>query len=56
MRVLSFDKTKYSISATELVNKISSSVPASVQIDILKETYPDGRIRGNQFLLGVTTG
>ena len=56
MRVLSFDKTKYSISATELVNKISSSVPASVQIDILKETYPDGRIRGNQFLLGSLRG
>ena len=56
MRVLSFDKTKYSISANELVHKISSTVPASVQIEILKETYPQGRIRGNQFLLGSLRG
>ena len=52
MRVLSFDKAKSSISAIDLVEEISRKVPSSVQIDILKETYPNGKIRGNQFVLG----
>ena len=44
MRVLSFDKTKYGITPTELVNKISESVPVSVQVDVLKQTYPNGKL------------
>ena len=56
MRILSFDNTKSSISAIDLVEEISRKVPASVQIDILKETYPNGRIRGNQFVLGSLSG
>ena len=38
MRVLSFDNTKSSMSAIDLVEDISKKVPASVQIEILKET------------------
>ena len=56
MRVLSFDKAKSSISAIDLVEEISRKVPSSVQIDILKETYPNGKIRGNQFVLGSLAG
>ena len=56
MRVLSFDKTKYGITPTELVNKISESVPVSVQVDVLKQTYPNGKIRGTQFMLGSLRG
>ena len=56
MRVLSFDKAKSSISAIDLVEEISRKVPSSVQIDILKETYPNGKIRGNQFVLGSLGG
>ena len=32
--------------AKELVEMISQKVPASVQIDMLRETYPQGVIRG----------
>ena len=56
MRVLSFDKAKSSISAIDLVEEISRKVPSSVQIDILKDTYPNGKVRGNQFVLGSLGG
>ena len=56
MRVLSFDNTKSSMSAIDLVEEISSKVPASVQIEILKETYPHGEVRGNQFVIGSLAG
>tara|TARA_Y100001963_G_scaffold46683_2_gene65798 strand:+ start:17389 stop:19578 length:2190 start_codon:yes stop_codon:yes gene_type:complete len=56
MRILSFDKTKSSISARELVEKISEKVPTSVQVQVLKDTYPQGRIRGTQFMLGSLRG
>jgi len=56
MRVVPFDKTKSSISAIDLVEEISRKVPASVQIDILKEAYPNGKIKGNQFVIGSLAG
>ena len=56
MRILSFDKTKSSISARDLVEKISEKVPTSVQVQVLKDTYPQGRIRGTQFMLGSLRG
>ena len=56
MRLLHFDNTKSSISAIDLVEEISKKVPASVQIEILKETYPQGEVRGNQFVIGSLAG
>ena len=56
MRVLHFDNTKSSMSAIDLVEEISKKVPASVQIEILKETYPHGEVRGNQFVIGSLAG
>ena len=55
MSVLRFDNTKYG-NAHELVQKISDEVPRSVQISILQETYPNGRIRGHDFFIGSPTG
>ncbi len=55
MSVLRFDNTKYG-SAHELVQKISDEVPRSVQISILQETYPNGRIRGHDFFIGSLAG
>ena len=43
MRVLPFDNTKSSMSASELVEEISKKVPRQVQIDILRETFPQGK-------------
>ena len=51
MSVIRFDNTK-SGTAHDLVEKISREVPRSVQIDVLMETYPNGKVRGHDFLLG----
>ena len=56
MRILPFDNTKSSISAKELVDQISKKVPAQVQIDILKTTFPNGVVRGDEFAIGSTDG
>lgn len=55
MSVIRFDNTKSS-TAHELVQKISDQVPRSVQIDILRETYPNGKIRGHDFYIGSLAG
>ena len=56
MRVLPFDNTKSSMSASELVEEISKKVPRQVQIDILKETFPQGKVTGDLFTIGSTSG
>ena len=55
MSVIRFDNTK-SGTAHDLVEKISRDVPRSVQVDILLETYPNGRVRGNDFFIGSLAG
>ena len=55
MSVIRFDNTK-SGTAHDLVDKISREVPRSVQIDVLMETYPNGKVRGHDFLLGSLAG
>ena len=45
MRILPFDNTKSSISAKELVDQISKKVPAQVQIDILRNTFPNNLLQ-----------
>ena len=55
MSIRRFDNTK-SGSAHDLVEKISREVPRSVQVDVLKDTYPNGKIRGNDFFLGSLAG
>lgn len=55
MSVLRFDNTKSS-TAHELVQKISDEVPRSVQIDVLRDTYPNGKIRGHEFFIGSLAG
>ena len=42
MSVIRFDNTK-SGTANDLVEKISREVPRSVQVDVLIETYPNGK-------------
>ena len=44
------------MSARELVDLISDSVPAHTQIEILKQTYPNGVVRGNLFSIGSLSG
>ena len=56
MRVLPFDNTKSSMSASELVEEISKKVPRQVQIDILRETFPQGKVTGDLFTIGSTSG
>ena len=56
MRVLPFDNTKSSMSASELVENISNKVPRQVQIDVLRNTFPQGRVRGDLFTIGSTSG
>ena len=55
MSVIRFDNTK-SGTAHDLVEKISRDVPRSVQVDVLLETYPNGKIRGNDFFIGSLAG
>ena len=47
MRVLPFDSNKKNMSARELVDLISDKVPRQVQVDILKRTFPQGKVRNN---------
>ena len=55
MSVIRFDNTK-SGTAHDLVEKISREVPRSVQVDVLLETYPNGKVRGNDFFIGSLAG
>ena len=56
MRVLPFDNTKSNMSASDLVQEISQKVPRQVQIDILRNTFPHGVVRGDLFTIGSTSG
>ena len=56
MRVLPFDNTKSSMSASDLVQEISKKVPRQVQIDILQDTFPQGKVTGDLFTIGSTSG
>ena len=44
------------MSANELVDMISQKVPASVQIEELKNTFPHGIVRGDVFTIGSLDG
>ena len=44
------------MSANELVDLISQRVPASVQISTLRDTYPQGIVRGDVFTIGSLEG
>ena len=55
MSVIRFDNTK-SGTAHDLVEKISRDVPRSVQVDVLLETYPNGKVKGNDFFIGSLAG
>ena len=44
------------MSASELVEEISKKVPRQVQIDILRETFPQGKVTGDLFTIGSTSG
>ena len=52
MNIVKFGNKKHSTSARELVDLISDRVPAHTQIEILKQTYPNGVVRGNLFTIG----
>ena len=56
VNIVKFGNKKHSMSARELVDLISDSVPAHKQIEILKETYPNGVVRGNLFTIGSLSG
>ena len=55
MRVASFDNTKSS-DPRYLVEHISSSVPSHIQIETLKDTFPNGVIRNGVFYIGSMAG
>ena len=56
MRIVAFDNTKYSVTAKELVDEISRKVPSQVQIDVLRETFPQGQVKGHLFSIGSLQG
>ena len=56
VNIVKFGNKKHSMSARELVDLISESVPAHTQIEILKQTYPNGVVRGNLFTIGSLSG
>ena len=56
MRIVPFDNTKYSVNAKDLVNEISKKVPNQVQIDILRQTFPHGEVKGDLFTIGSLQG
>ena len=56
MNIIKFGNSKRTMDAKELVELISERVPANVQIDLLKDTYPQGVVRGDQFTIGSLSG
>ena len=56
MNIIKFGNSKRTMDAKELVELISERVPANVQIDLLKDTYPQGVVRGDQFTIGSLGG
>ena len=55
MRFSKFDNTKYG-SAHDLVEQISKNVPSHVQINTLKDTFPNGKVKGDVFYIGSLRG
>jgi 5S rRNA maturation endonuclease (ribonuclease M5) len=56
MNIVNFGNKKQPMSSRELVDLISERVPAQKQIDILRDTYPNGVMRGNLFTIGSLHG
>ena len=56
MSIVRFGNTNRDMSGRELVELISQKVPPQTQIDILRDTYPNGVIRGDEFNVGSLNG
>ena len=56
MNIIKLGNKNRDMSANELVDMISQKVPASVQINALRDTYPQGVIRGDMFTIGSLQG
>ncbi len=56
VNIVKFGNKKHSMTSRELVDLISERVPAQTQIDILKDTYPNGVVRGHLFSIGSLGG
>jgi hypothetical protein len=56
MNIIKLGNKNRDMSANELVDMISQKVPASVQIDELKNTFPHGIVRGDVFTIGSLDG
>ena len=56
MNIIRFGNNKRGMDAKELVELISDKVPSHIQINLLKDTYPQGVVRGDQFTIGSLGG
>ena len=56
MNIVKFGNNKRGMDAKELVELISDKVPSHIQISLLKDTYPQGVVRGDQFTIGSLGG
>ena len=56
MSIVRLGNTNRELNSHQLVELISEKVPPEVQIDALRDTYPNGVIRGDQFSIGSLSG
>ncbi len=56
MNIIKFGNNKRGMDSKELVELISDKVPSHIQINLLKDTYPQGVVRGDQFTIGSLGG
>ena len=56
MTIIRLGNINRELNSHELVELISDKVPPQVQIDALRDTYPNGVIRGDQFSIGSLSG
>ena len=56
MSIVSFGNANRDLTSRDLVELISDKVPPQVQIDMLRDTYPNGVIRGDEFNVGSLDG
>ncbi len=56
MTIIRLGNKNRELSAHELVELISEKVPPEVQINELRNTYPNGVVRGDQFSIGSLSG
>ena len=56
MSIIRLGNTNRELNSHQLVELISEKVPPEVQIDALRDTYPNGVIRGDQFSIGSLSG